>query len=204
MKIPRNSQLGFTRVELAATVGMSCLLGALAFAGIDRAKAKSQRMACTTNLKNIGLAWREYAMDAEPRGAAGATHSAPEAPPTSASDLARRWGHAWLSPKTWVCPANSRPAAAGWQEFNDDHMSYFAAYREGAVASPAMPTAGDCDLRLNGAAVPRGALHTTPSTVLQFAPGPHGEYRNIALGDGSVQGVKDLAIREAGVDLFVP
>jgi prepilin-type N-terminal cleavage/methylation domain-containing protein len=60
---PRTAPRGFTLIELLVTVGVICVLAAMIFGSMKKAKESALRSQCASNLRQIGSAAFMYAAD---------------------------------------------------------------------------------------------------------------------------------------------
>jgi prepilin-type N-terminal cleavage/methylation domain-containing protein/prepilin-type processing-associated H-X9-DG protein len=60
VKLHRNNSAGFTLLELLVVIAIIGILAALLFPLLSRAKASAKGTQCTSNLRQLGLAWTMY------------------------------------------------------------------------------------------------------------------------------------------------
>lgn len=198
LKCVRNSLSGMTLIEIAcATAVLSMVVSVTLVRG--NLKAKADRVHCIANLKENGLAFRQFANDNAdffptqvPESLGGARDAANDGNVENVFQVLADYS---LKPDELVCPSDSRRPGIDVEDVSASHLSYFVntEARRYAAKSPLM---GDRNLIVGGGDGGREELISGTFRLgaeqrdLEWSSAMHCERGNIALADGSVQQVK--------------
>lgn len=181
----------FTFIELLIAVATLLVLVAFLLITNESRPAKN-RIDCQNNLKQIGIAFRTFAIDQ----ADSFSTQIPVAVGGSKELVAsgkvfvhfRVMSNELNTPKVLVCPMDQAktPAETFTNDFSDANVSYFIG-TDAADTLPQMLLDGDRNLTLGGKPVPPGLLSLTTNLALGWTSEIHHSCGNVGLADGSIQ-----------------
>jgi prepilin-type N-terminal cleavage/methylation domain-containing protein/prepilin-type processing-associated H-X9-DG protein len=222
MKKLRQHIRAFTLIELLVVIAIIAILAAMLLPALAAAKKKAQRINCTNNLKQVGLAFRQWAMDngdlypmkVPGRGGISAVVGDVGGAQACVGVTADTFGifnvlsNELNTPKVLYCTAEYDSARSNAPSFgiNVFKNNYCVSYFVGVDCNesyPQMFLAGDHNM--GGNANPPTAAYNSPvylgTNWTGVGPGwmdnMHGKQGNVAMADGSVQGFSRAKLQEA-------
>lgn len=196
-----SGRAGFSLIEAIAIAAVVVVLIYFVLPAFYRPRAKSSRVKCVSNLKNVGLAARIYATDYNDQfpGTFFLSNSVDLASVTAA-DYFRTLSNELSTPKILLCPADkNRPEAASFTNMLSKNLSYFASLSAQEVL-PQTFLAGDRNLQLDGKTLPPGLVELTKASKVSWSKAIHNEQGNVAMADGSVQQFSSARLQQAMAD----
>ena len=193
------SSFAFTVIELLVVAVIVLVLGALLLPSIARARQRAYRISCTSNLKQIGLGFKTWAIDNyDLFPAQRLTNSAGQLHPALFTNTALHFlamSNELAIPKVLVCPADVRRPATTFQTLHRTNISYFVGL-DATGTMPQMLLSGDRNLT-NGFPVTNYVLYFSTNSPAWWTRTMHDRQGNVGLADGSVQQYSQSRLAEA-------
>jgi prepilin-type processing-associated H-X9-DG protein len=184
---------------LLVIIAVLAILAAMLLPALASAKRKAKRINCVNNLKQNGLAFRLWAGDnGDKYPMAVSTNKGGTMEYAEDGNAFRHFqvmSNEFGTPKTLVCPADDRTAAANFVRLKNKNVSYFVGL-DAAEARPQMLLTGDRNIT-NGLSPVRSVLELRPEIPAGWTEDMHNGQGNAGLADGSVHQVTIDGLRNA-------
>lgn len=203
---PPTSRPGFTLIEFIIIVAVLAVLAGIYLPAILRPRRHNHAPCCTNNLKQIGLAFRQWALDNNDK-------IPPQVSVTNGGTM--EWigvgnvfphflvmSNELNTPWVLACPHDKAVTVlkSFSTTFSDANISYFVGI-DAVDTMPQMFLTGDCNFQKGGKPVSGGVLVLGTNSQAGWTRSRHkGPEGNIALADGSVQSFTSTRLREALVN----
>ena len=191
---PKGTAWAFTLIELIVIVLTLTVLAVALVTSLLRARRTARLIQCDSNLGQIGLACRTWAVDhssERPSQVPTASGGSKELVGTGQVFVHLRvMSNELVTPKILVCPADKAKTTARdfGPNLSDTNVSYFVSV-DADEKMPQMFGAGDRNLAFQGQPITPGLFTlTTNNPALSWTKAIHNSRGNIGLADGSVQG----------------
>ena len=187
------SARAFTLIELLVTIACVVLTVAVLLPALHRAKPRTKRVGCTNGMKQIGLAFRTFAIDNNdhlPMQVSVANGGTMELAASGAVfPHFQVLSNELNTPKILFCPNDKNRT---WptnftSDLTDKHLSYFLNMDSVAGDGTSLLCG---DRNITNRALPGSRLvNLTKGTTIAWTKELHSGQGNLGFGDGSVQGL---------------
>ena len=222
MRNSKDTQAGLTLIDLLITIAVLFILVVMTLPGTTKNKVKPEKIICTNNLKQVGLAFCVWANEHEnksPMEVSVTNSGAMEAVLSSnVAAVFQVMSNELMSPKILFCPTDKKRIQAttfdrkdpsigkrgGTLFSSNTNVSYFVGL-DAKDTLPSMFLSGDDHFLVGGTNIygyggspaPSGILSLTTNTPIAWNDTRHMRQGNVGLADGSVQGFSSNALRNA-------
>jgi hypothetical protein len=191
-----------TKIEVVVIVAALAVLVALLLPALAASKRKSSRINCTSNVKQIGIAFRLWEGDNNdkyPMAVSVTNGGAMEW--VAAGNVAACFqvmSNELSTPKILFCPEDThRTYATNFSiGFSGANISYFV-NPDAVETYPQMIMLGDDHLLVNGNPVQPGILNLKTNQTIAWAKNRHHGAGNLGMADGSAQQVTTIGLQTA-------
>ncbi len=187
-----------TRLEVIVVVAAVFLVGLFVLAAVGD-KQRARKIACTSHLKQLSMAYRLWEGDH-----AGRYPMYVSVTNGGSMELIRNGNMFWTfkvmsneisAPIILHCPADLvHSAAKSFEQLSNSNISYFVNL-DASEANPQQVLIGDSNLEINGKPVKSGVVSISTNDVVSWQDNRHRKFGNIGMADGSVQSASVRGLR---------
>ena len=201
-----NARHGFSLVDLLVIVAVILVVGFAILHVLSQAHHSPRKISCTSNLKQVGLAFRSWAYDNDEKFPMWASLTNSGIMETVASGnvaaIFQIMSNELNTPKILFCPSDKKRTQAtsfdksGVPTLSNANVSYFI----GMDARDILPNSflsGDDNFLVDGVPIKPGIQTIATNTLVTWSELRHEKQGNIGLADGSVQGFSSIALKAA-------
>lgn len=199
----RRQSLAFSMIDLVVVVliGAAILAVILMIPALAPPQARSSKINCVNNLKQVALAFRLWAGDNDDKYPMQTSTNLGGTMELVAAGVAAPhfvvMSNELSTPKILVCPGDPRRSAAtNFPSLNATNLSYFVV-PEAEETLPQMWLSGDCSLATNRNALKPGLFTVTKKSALGWTAERHEHGGNLAFADGRVQQFSSSALAKS-------
>jgi len=208
--IKSRERRAFTLLESLVVTLVITILALMYLPYMLRPRHTGCRINCVNNLKQVGLGFRQWALDNNdknpPQVSITGGGAMEWAELGSVYPIFSVMSNELNTPKVLICPEDkdrvsatifgtSVPPGSNQVGFtNDAYVSYFVGL-DAEETQPQMWLAGDSNLESYGKAIPHGLIYLRTNAPIRWGAGRHKHQGNVGLADGSVQGYSDTRMR---------
>jgi len=200
---------GFTLIEFMVVALVLAILVILVLPyWRSRARPRIPRINCINNLKQVGLAYRQWALDNEdkfPMQVSMTNGGTMEL--TGRGDVYPHFlvmSNELNTPKVLFCPTDQKRKVAFvfTRGLANSNISYFVGL-DADETTPQMLLSGDDCMAVDGKPVKPGMLMLSTNAAVAWTKARHNRQGNVGLADGSVMAVDTSGLRRALVNAGV-
>jgi competence protein ComGC len=199
-RLSHRPEAAMTLFEVGVIIAIVLILLAVLLPMLGTGGRKTSRIGCVNNLKQLGLAYRIWEGDngdIYPMGISVTNGGSMEQIRTgNAISTFEVMSNELSTPRILICPQDiDRSYAMDFGGLASSNVSYFVGVDVTNDSNPQAILSGDCNFELGGKPVRPGMFTVRTNDPVSWDATRHVHTGNLGLGDGSVQSVTTLQLR---------